>query len=69
MDNVLPQQAWVTLVQRSGDSTQIDQWRAQGSAVWTASIVPGVESATLVILPFAPVTTEPMRYTLTVEMN
>jgi hypothetical protein len=66
MDNVLPQQAWVMLVQRSRGQTHIDRWRTQGAGSWTAAVLPGVESATVVILPFAPVTTEPMRYTLTV---
>ncbi len=69
MDNVLPQQAWVALVQRAGDETRIDRWRTQGSATWTAALLPGLDEATLLIVPFAPVTTESMNYTLSVEIN
>lgn len=67
IDNVLPQQAWVMLVQRAGEETRIDRWRAQGGGSWTAELLPGVDSATLVIMPFAPVTTEPLRYRLSVS--
>jgi hypothetical protein len=66
IDNVLPQQAWVMLVQRSEAETRLDRWRTQGGNTWTTGVLPGVDSATLVIMPFAPVTTEAMRYTLSV---
>ncbi len=66
MDNRLPQQAWVQAVQQAGSDVTVTRWLASAESAWTLPLADGVQQVTLVIAPFAPVTTIAMPYTLEV---
>lgn len=66
IDNVLPQQAWVQAVQQTRDGAQISRWLAPDESSWSLSLAEDVDQVLLVISPFAPLTTVPMPYELTV---
>lgn len=68
-DNVLPQGGWVQAVQQFGaDRIELSRWALnEGANEWTLTLSEGVDQVALVVSPFAPVTTVPMSYTLTVE--
>ncbi len=67
MDNVLPQQAWVQVVEYAGDevlnvtrlSTPLDNW--------SHPLLDATTRAVIAVSPYAPVTTDPINYTLIVE--
>jgi len=67
MDNVLPQQVWVQMIQFSDNDVTVTRWRSPIDAIELVPLVEGVERVKLTITPFAPVTTVPMPYTLTVN--
>lgn len=69
MDNLLPQRAWVQAVQFVDDEVIITRWLAEGNATWTLELAPDVDKVIFAVSPFAPVTTVPTTYTLTVERN
>jgi immune inhibitor A len=64
VDNRLPQQAWVQAVQWIGDEVEITRWLALGDTTWTLDLGENTDQVILAISPFAPVTTEPMPYSL-----
>lgn len=67
IDNVLPQNIWVQAVQMVDGEAVIDRWMAPSDAPRTLDIRPGVESVTLALSPFAPITTIPATYTLDIR--
>ncbi|MBC7869985.1 MAG: immune inhibitor A [Chitinophagaceae bacterium] len=67
MDNVLPQHVWVQVIQFVGDDVTVTRWRSPTDAIESLTLIDGVEKVILTITPFAPVTTVPMPYTLTVN--
>jgi len=69
IDNVLPQQVWVQAIQRIGEDVEITRWLAPDAAAWTLPLVPGADEVILAISPFAPLTTMPVAYTLTIAGN
>ncbi len=66
IDNVLPQQAWVQVVQQTGDTVDITRWLAPTTESLSLPINPGTEQVLLAISPFAPLTTIAMPYTLNI---
>lgn len=66
-DNRLPQRTWVQAVQYVGDTPFITRWLAEDSSTFTLPLLPSVERVVLAISPFAPVTTVPMTYTLSIS--
>lgn len=69
MDNVLPQQLWVQLAQRSAAEFRVDRWLYPDTPVMDADLLAGAEEVVLAISPFAPVTTVPVDYTIAVNVN
>jgi immune inhibitor A len=67
VDNRLPQQMWVQAIQYIGDDMRLSRWLAPAEMGWDLPLDPAVDEVVLVLSPFAPVTTVPMRYTLHVE--
>lgn len=67
-DNVLPQRTLVQAVQIAGDAVSVSAWETSGSGVWSLDIGAGTSEVLLTVSAFAPVTTIPMPYTLTVEL-
>ena len=65
-DNTLVQQVWVQTVQRTGDDVHVSRWLVPAETHWTLPVETGVDQMLLAISPFAPLTLEPMPYTLTV---
>ena len=69
MDNLLPQQAWVQAIEYAGDTITIQRWRVpDDNANWTLPLVNGGNHIIVAVSPFAPVTTVPADYTLTVTI-
>lgn len=68
-DNTLPQQVWVQAAQLRGSDAAISRWLAPTESDWSLPLEPGVEQVMLAISPFAPLTTVPMPYTLSVTKN
>lgn len=70
-DNKLPQRAWVQAIQQRSDGVAVTRWLIEpdGGArnEWLLDLYPDTQQLTVVITPFAPVTTLPMRYTLRIE--
>lgn len=67
IDNRLPQQAWVQVVEFTGDDVAITRWLALGSDSWTLDVDPAAQRVVIAVSPFAPVTTVPVEYTLSVD--
>jgi immune inhibitor A len=67
MDNQLPQQVWVQAIQTGDSGVEVTRWLAAGAGEWSLPLMDDVEQVTLALSPFAPVTTVPMPYTLSVE--
>lgn len=68
-DNRLPGRAWVQVVQRVGDDVQVSRWLAPAETQWTLPIVADDRRVLVVVSPFAPETTVPVRYTLQVSIG
>lgn len=66
-DNRLPQQAWVQAVQYVGGQIQVSRWLAAGEGDWSLPLAQGVDQVLVVVAPFAPVTTVPAAYRLTLS--
>lgn len=66
-DNLLPQQAWVQLAQQTDDQVQVTRWLLPSDDLLRLTLLPDVDQALVAISPFAPVTTLPMQYTITIE--
>ncbi len=70
IDNILPQRAWVQVLQYDDNHTpHITRWLAEGNASWSLSLQPSYEKVIIAVSPFAPVTTVPIDYTLAVSYN
>ncbi|MBL8154352.1 MAG: immune inhibitor A [Anaerolineae bacterium] len=68
IDNRLPQQVWVQVVQFTPEGgISVSRWGAQGSGRWTIPVIAGTSQALLVVSPYAPFTTLPGQYTVGVE--
>lgn len=68
-DNRLPQQGWFQVAQQVGAQTvAVDRWLIDGAA-HPVALLPGVDLVTAAVSPFAPVTTVPMSYTLSVRTS
>lgn len=72
-DNVLPQQVWVQAVQQIGSEVEVTRWLGpmdfSADASWQLPLIEGVDQVVLAVSPFAPVTTVPMPYTLSVSTS
>jgi hypothetical protein len=66
-DNMLAQQVWVQAVQQIGSDATIIRWLAPTETSWSLPLELGVEQVALAISPFAPLTTVPTPYELTVN--
>lgn len=70
-DNRLPQRAWVQAVQETADGRyEVARWLIEpGNPItsWQLPLMAGVEQVTLAISPFAPLTTQRMRYGVLIE--
>jgi hypothetical protein len=66
-DNRLPQEMWVQVAQGNSADAAVTRWRSQGNGTWRLDLAQGTEQATLAISAFAPVTTIPMPYTLSIS--
>jgi bacillopeptidase F (M6 metalloprotease family) len=69
VDNRLPQQAWVQAVQQTPNDVTVTRWLAPLESRWSLPLAGGVQQVTLIVAPFAPVTTVTMPYTLTVSVG
>jgi immune inhibitor A len=75
VENHAPQRAWVQAVQTSAERMlSAERWLLEGApgdalltGQWRIAIDPAADALTLIIAPFAPLTTEPMDYALRVE--
>lgn len=69
-DNTLPQGAWVQAVQQLSDGTvEVTRWQTNAeSNSWSLPLSRGVLQVLLAVSSYAPVTTVPMPYTLTVSV-
>lgn len=76
--NQTPQSAWVQVVQLgNGSVIDVERWLLDGgvaenpllSGSWSVPIMNGAEQALVIVSPFAPLTTEPMPYTLNLNVN
>jgi hypothetical protein len=65
-DNVLPQQAWVQAAQRVGDEVKVTRWLAPSEGRWTLPLDANASQVVVAVSPFAPVTTVPAPYTLSI---
>lgn len=66
VDNRLPQRAWVQAIQHHKNGAAFTRWLAPLESAWTLPLAEDVMQVTLVVAPFAPTTTVPMPYTLSV---
>jgi immune inhibitor A len=67
IDNLLPQHAWVQAMQWVGSELlSTTRWLAPADETWTLLVADGVNQIVLVVSPFAPATTVPTQYTLSV---
>lgn len=64
IDNRLPQEVWLQTIQETGETVVVNRWRNPQSETLTLNGTP--DRVTLAISPFAPQTTVPADYTLTV---
>lgn len=64
-DNRLPQEGWLIAVQFTPDGPQVTRMAAAGGPR-LLSLLPGVERVVLIFAPYAPLTTQPVPYTLVV---
>jgi immune inhibitor A len=69
MDNRLPQQAWVQVFEYDGDEfLGLTRWQATGGVeTWSLPLKAATDEAVIAVSPFAPLTTVPTDYTLTVR--
>ncbi len=68
-DNTLIQQAWVQAVQRTGNDVTVTRWLVPTENNWSLPLEPGTDQVMVSVSPFAPLTLEPMPYTLTVDLD
>lgn len=69
IDNRLPQQTWVQVIEQVGNEVQVTRWLATGKGKWSLALSEGVDQATLAISPFAATTTEVMPYSLQISVQ
>ncbi|MEO8392723.1 MAG: hypothetical protein ABI700_07005 [Chloroflexota bacterium] len=68
-DNRLPQNGWVQVIQKTGTTTtSVQRWMIDGLS-HMVDVTPGVNQVIVAVSPYAPVTTVPMPYTLTIGSN
>jgi immune inhibitor A len=68
IDNILPQRAWVQVIElNQGIVQSVTRWQAPAQG-WSLPLKEGTDRAVLVVSPFAPVTTVPVDYTLRVDV-
>lgn len=69
-DNRLPQNAWVQVAQVMPDGTAvIERALAHGDHTLHVGLIPGAVARYAAVSPFAPLTTVPVAYTLTIEAD
>lgn len=69
MDNRLPQQVWVQVVERIQDDVQVTRWLSSDSAKFTLELNADTDQVLLAISPFAPLTTVYIPYTLKLALD
>lgn len=69
VDNVLPQSAWVAVVEYDADNAPLNvtRWQFPADDAPRLSLHENTDRAVIVVAPFAPVTTIPAEYTLAVR--
>lgn len=67
IDNRLPQHVWVQVAQVVGDDVQVARWLAPSTDLWMLPLNPDATQILLAVSPFAPATTLPTLYTLTIN--
>ncbi len=70
IDNVLPQRAWVQIIEYAGTvMNAVTRWEFPLDAEnWTLELAEGTTSAVIAVSPFAPVTTILAEYTLMIDV-
>jgi hypothetical protein len=58
---------WVQVAQQLPDDTTVTRWRAQGGGAWQLELSDNTQQAIVAISAFAPVTTMPMPYMVTIN--
>jgi immune inhibitor A len=66
-DNRLPQRAWLQVIQHQGSESLISRYLVEGEGQWTLNIAPETSFVSIALSPFAPMTTEPIEYVLSLE--
>lgn len=72
IDNRLPQRAWVQAVQFSGDTFNVERWligAGEDTSTHQLQLNDGIERVVVAVSPFAPLTTQPMRYSINVNVR
>jgi immune inhibitor A len=69
IDNRLPQQTWIQVIEQVGSDIEVTRWLAAGEGTWSLSLAEGTDQVTLSVSPFAPTTTEAMPYTLEIDIQ
>lgn len=69
IDNVLPQRAWVQVVQNDGGKLQIDRFLWEADTTYEIDLMPGANvERTLILSPVVPVTTLTTDFELNIEV-
>ncbi len=69
MDNRLPQQVWLQVVERMGTQVKVTRGSEVGTALHTLQLDPRTDQVLLAVSPFAPLTTVYIPYTLKVALD
>jgi immune inhibitor A len=69
IDNVLPQNVWVQVAQKSGEHFQVTRWQYPTNEAMRVPLLQDVETVMVAVSPFAPVTTLGIDYTLEIDIE
>jgi hypothetical protein len=69
IDNLLPQQTWIQVIEKVGNDVEVTRWQAAGEGQWSLSLAAGADQVIVAVSPFAASTTEAMPYTLQVDLQ
>lgn len=66
-DNRLPLQAWVQAVQLTSAGLEVTRWQTHGGGTFLLDAVPDAQAMYLAVSPYAPLTSLPVAFTVTVR--
>lgn len=64
VENTLPQQVWLQVVQMTNGQPVITRWLANGNSEWSLPLMEDVEEVVIAVSPFAPETLAELDYSL-----